>query len=181
MSWKIDSAHSEINFTVRHMMIANVRGRFENFAGNVEFDLENPENSSVEVEIDTTSINTREPQRDAHLKSADFMDVEKYPQMVFKSTRIEVLDENSGRIHGNLTIKNITKPVVLEATYAGQAKSPWGTTSAGFTASTKINRKDWGLTWNVALETGGWLVGEEIKIELEMEIVKQAETEAVPA
>lgn len=181
MSWKIDSAHSEINFTVRHMMIANVRGRFENFAGSVEFDLENPENSSVEVEINTDSINTREPQRDAHLKSADFLDVETYPHMVFKSTKIEVLGENTGRIHGDLTIKDVTRPVVLDVTYAGQAKSPWGTTSAGFTASTKINRKDWGLTWNVALETGGWLVGEEIKIDLEMEIVKQAETEAMPA
>ncbi len=181
MSWKIDSAHSEINFTVRHMMIANVRGRFENFAGSVEFDLENPENSSVEVEINTDSINTRESQRDAHLKSADFLDVETYPHMVFKSTKIEVLGENTGRIHGDLTIKDVTRAVVLDVTYAGQAKSPWGTTSAGFTASTKINRKDWGLTWNVALETGGWLVGEEIKIDLEMEIVKQAETEAMPA
>lgn len=181
MSWKIDSAHSEINFTVRHMMIANVRGRFENFTGSVEFDSENPQNSSVEVQIETSSINTRESQRDAHLKSGDFLDVENYPTMTFKSNRIEVLDENRGRIHGDLTIKDVTKPVVLDTTYAGQAKSPWGTTSAGFTASTKINRKDWGLTWNVALETGGWLVGEEIKIELEMEVVKQEELEAVPA
>ena len=181
MSWKIDSAHSEINFTVRHMMISNVRGRFENFAGSVEFDLENPKNSSVEVEINADSINTREPQRDAHLKSADFLDVETYPHIVFKSTEIEVLGENTGRIHGNLTIKDVTRPVVLDVTYAGQAKSPWGATSAGFTASTKINRKDWGLTWNVALETGGWLVSEEIKIDLEMEIIKQTETETMPA
>ena len=181
MSWKIDNAHSEVNFTVRHMMIANVRGRFEKYSGNVEFDLENPQNSSVEVEIETSSINTREAQRDAHLKSGDFLDVETYPLMVFKSTHIEILDNNRGLIHGNLTIKDITKPVVLETTYSGQAKSPWGTTSAGFTATTKINRKDWGLTWNVALETGGWLVSEEIKIELEMEVLKQEEMEATPA
>ena len=181
MTWKIDNAHSEINFTVRHMMISNVRGRFEEFSGNVELDLENPHNSSVEVQISASSIDTREPQRDAHLKSADFFDVEKYPQMIFKSTRVEVLDENKGRIYGNLTIKDITKPVVLETTYSGMAKSPWGSTSAGFSATTKINRKDWGLTWNVALETGGWLVGEEIKIDLEMEVVKQEEMEPATA
>jgi polyisoprenoid-binding protein YceI len=181
MTWKIDSAHSEINFTVRHMMISNVRGSFENFTGNVELDMENPQNSSVEVQIETSSINTREPKRDAHLKSADFFDVENYPVMTFKSNRIEVLDENRGHIHGDLTIKDVTKPVVLDVTYAGQAKSPWGATSAGFSATTKINRKDWELTWNVALETGGWLVGEEIKIELEMELVKQEESEAVSA
>lgn len=181
MSWKIDNAHSEINFTVRHMMIANVRGQFENFTGTVEFDPEQPLNSSVEVEIDAQSINTREAQRDTHLKSEDFLNAEKFPKMTFKSHKIEVIDDNRGLIHGDLTIKDITKSVILDTTYAGMAKSPWGTTSAGFTASTKLNRKDWGLTWNVALETGGWLVGDEIKIELEMEVVKQEEKEAVNA
>ncbi len=181
MTWNIDSAHSEINFTVRHMMISNVRGHFEKFSGVVEFDEQNPQNSHVEVEIDTSSIDTREAQRDAHLKSADFFDVAQYPTMRFKSTRVEVLSSERGRITGDLTIRNVTRPAVLDVSYSGQAKSPWGTTSAGFTASTRINRKDWDLVWNVALETGGLLVGEEIKIELELEIVKQAEAEAVPA
>lgn len=179
MSWNIDNAHSEVNFTVRHMMISNVRGRFEKFSGVVEFDEQNPANSSVDVQIDASSIDTREPQRDAHLKSADFLDVEKYPLLTFKSTRVEALGTDHGRITGDLTIRGVTRPAVLDVAYSGQAKSPWGTTSAGFTATTKINRKDWGLVWNVALETGGLLVGEEIKIELELEIVKQVEAEAV--
>ncbi len=179
MSWNIDNAHSEINFTVRHMMISNVRGRFEKFNGVVEFNENNPQNSHVFVEIDTSSIDTREPQRDAHLKSHDFLDAAQFPLMTFKSTHIQVLDENKGRISGDLTIRDVTRPVVLAVEYSGQAKSPWGAISAGFTASTKINRKDWGLVWNVTLETGGFLVGDEIKIDLEMEIVKQPEAEAV--
>jgi len=179
MSWQIDSAHSEINFTVRHMMISNVRGRFEKFPGSVNLDEQTPANSTVDVIIDTTSINTREEKRDAHLRSPDFFNVEQYPSMSFKSTRVEVLDENHGRLHGDLTIRGVTRPGVLDVEYAGMSKSPWGTTSAGFTASTRINRKDWGLEWNVALETGGWLVGDEIKIDIDLELVKQPE--AVPA
>lgn len=181
MSWKIDPAHSEINFTVRHMMISNVRGRFEKFDGLLEFDETNPERSFVEVKIDAASISTRDAQRDGHLRSPDFLDVENFPYLTFKSTRVEMIDSNRARIYGDLTIRDVTREVVLDVEYAGQSKSPWGTTSAGFTASTRINRKDWNLTWNVALETGGWLVGEEIKIDLEMEVVKQAEMEAVPA
>lgn len=180
MSWKIDPAHSEINFTVRHMMIANVRGRFENFSGTIEFDENNPENSSVEVEIEANSINTREEQRDAHLKSADFLNAEEYPTLEFNSTRVEMLDENSARVYGDLTIRDVTREVVLDVAYSGMAKSPWGMTIAGFSASTTINRKDWGLEWNVALETGGWLVGEEVKISLEVELIKQEKAEAVP-
>ncbi len=179
MSWQIDSAHSEINFTVRHMMISNVRGRFEKFTGSVDFDEQTPANSTVDVTIDTASINTREEKRDAHLRSPDFLNVEQYPSMTFKSTRVEALDKTHGRLHGDLTIRGVTRPVVLDVEYAGMSKSPWGTTSAGFTATTRINRKDWGLEWNVALETGGWLVGDEIKIEIELELVKQPE--AVPA
>jgi polyisoprenoid-binding protein YceI len=178
MSWQIDNAHSEVNFTVRHMMISNVRGRFEKFSGTVEFDQQNPANSTVDVQIEAASINTREAQRDGHLRSPDFLDVENFPYLTFKSTRVDVIDSQHARLVGDLTIRNTTREVVLEAVYSGMSKSPWGTTSAGFTASTKINRKDWDLTWNVALETGGWLVGEEIKIELEMELIKQAETVA---
>lgn len=175
MCWKIDNAHSLVEFSVRHMMISTVRGRFERFSGTVEFNENDLAASSVDVQIEAASINTNEPQRDNHLRSADFFEAEKYPFLSFKSTRVEKVNENSGRIYGELTIRNITRPVVLETEYNGQAKSPWGTTSAGFTANTKINRKDWNLVWNQALETGGVLVGDEIKIHIELEIVKVAE------
>ena len=185
MSWKIDPAHSQAQFTVRHMMISNVRGRFENFTGTVAFDEQNPARSKVDVQIEAASINTREPNRDAHLRSPDFLNAEKYPYLYFKSKRVQKLDAAHGRIVGDLTIRDITREVVLDVDYAGQAKSPYGTVSAGFSAQTKINRKDWGLNWNVALETGGWLVGEEVTINIELEIVKQTEPveelEAVPA
>lgn len=185
MSWQLDKAHSSINFSVRHMMISTVRGRFEEFDGTFDLNEVNPTQSKIEVVIQTTSINTKEAQRDAHLKSADFFDVEKYPIITFKSKRIERLDKQHARLVGNLTIKDVTKEVVLDVEYAGQAKSPWGTINAGFTAQTKINRKDWDLTWNVALETGGVLVSDEVTISIELEIIKQAEAapvlEPVPA
>ena len=179
MSWKIDNAHSLVEFSVRHMMISTVRGRFERFSGTVEFNENDPTASSVDVQIEAASINTNESQRDNHLRSADFFDAEKFPYLSFKSTRVEKIDENNGRIYGDLTIRDISHPVVLETEYNGQAKSPWGSTSAGFTANTKINRKDWNLGWNQALETGGMLVGDEIKIHIELEIVKvpQEDTE----
>ena len=179
MSWKIDNAHSEVNFTVRHMMISNVRGRFENFTGTVDFDETDPANTTVDVQIEAASIDTRDAQRDGHLRSPDFFDAEKYPYLTFKSKRVEVVDSKHARLVGDLTIRDLTKEVTLDVEYSGMAQSPWGNTSAGFTASTKISRKAWDLNWNVALETGGWLVGDEIKIDLELEIVRQAEM--VPA
>ncbi len=178
MAWTIDPAHSQIQFSVRHMMISNVRGRFENFSGTVEFDEEDPLRSSVEVQIEAASIYTKEPQRDGHLKSPDFLDAERFPYLYFKSKRVEKLDESHGRIIGDLTIRDVTKEVVLEVEYAGQAKSPWGTVSAGFSATTKVNRKDWNLNWNQLLETGGVLVGDQIKIDIELELIKQ---DQVPA
>jgi polyisoprenoid-binding protein YceI len=181
MSWQIDNAHSEINFTVRHMMISNVRGSFERFTGSVNFNPDDPTQSSVEVQIAADSINTREAKRDGHLKSPDFFNAEKYPYLTFKSTRVDVVDATHARLTGNLTIGEVTRPVTLDVEYAGMSKSPWGTFSAGFTASTRISRKDWNLNWNVALETGGWLVGDEIKIDLEMEIVQVPEMEMIPA
>ena len=174
MSWQIDSAHSQIQFSVRHMMISNVRGRFENFTGVVEFNEQDPTQSKVDVQIEAASVNTREAQRDGHLKSPDFFNADKYPYLTFKSRRIEKTDATHGRVVGDLTIRDVTKEVVLNVEYAGQAKSPWGTTSAGFSATTKINRKDWGLTWNQTLETGGVLVGDEISVNVDLEIVKQA-------
>lgn len=172
MNWNIDTAHSTVEFSVRHMMISTVRGRFERFTGSVDFNETNPTESSVDVKIEAASINTNEPQRDNHLRSADFFEADKYPYLTFKSHKVEKLDETTGRIYGDLTIRGISRPVVLETEYNGQAKSPWGKTSAGFSASTKINRKDWNLVWNQALETGGVLVGDEIKIRIELEIIK---------
>jgi polyisoprenoid-binding protein YceI len=172
MSWKIDPPHTEINFTVRHMMISNVRGRFERFSGTVEFDEQHPAASTVDVQIETASINTKDAQRDGHLRSPDFLNAEQYPYITFKSKRVEVVDANHGRIFGDLTIRDITREVVLDTEYSGTAKSPFGHSSAGFTATTTINRKDWNLEWNVALETGGWLVGDEIKISIEIELIK---------
>ena len=179
MSWIIDPAHTRATFTVRHMMITNVYGQFDKVTGTVEFDEQDPARSTLDVQIEAASINTREEKRDAHLKSPDFFDVEKYPYLYFKSKRAQKTGENTGRIIGDLTIHGITREVTLDVAYNGQAKSPWGTTSAGFTATAKINRKDWALNWNVALETGGWLVGDTINITIEAEIVKQPE--AVPA
>ena len=178
MSWQIDSAHSEINFSVRHMMISKVRGTFESFSGSVNFDENNPTNTTVDISIDAAGINTREDQRDGHLRSPDFLNADEFPTLTFKSTKVEQIDENNGKLYGDLTIRGVSKPVVLDVEYAGQAKSPWGTTSAGFSAKTSINRNDWGLTWNQALETGGILVGDKIAIEIELELVKQ-EAEAV--
>lgn len=177
MTWQIDNAHSEINFSVRHMMISNVRGRFESFSGEVYFDEQDPANTTVEVMIDADSINTREPNRDNHLRSADFLYAEKYPYLTFHTKRVEITGKNRARMVGDLTIRDSTREVILVVEYSGQAKSPWGAISAGFSATGTINRKDWGLTWNQALETGGLLVGDEIKINVEVEIIKQPETE----
>lgn len=176
-SWAIDNAHSSIEFTARHMMITKVRGSFQNFTGTVEFNEQTPANSSVNVQIEAASIQTRDEKRDGHLTSPDFLDAANHPYLTFTSKRIEVVDDTHGKIIGDLTIRGVTREVVLETEYNGQAKSPWGTTSAGFNASTKINRKDWGLNWNVALETGGVLVGEEVTIAIELEIVKQVPAE----
>ncbi len=173
MAWQIDTAHSAVHFTVRHMMISNVRGEFQRLSGTVNLDEEHPENTTVEVRIDAASINTREAQRDGHLRSPDFLDVEKYPYVVFKSTRVERTGEKSARLHGDLTIRDVTRPVVLNVEHTGILTNPWGNLSAGFEANTRINRKDWGLTWNQALEAGGVLVGDEIKVNIELELVKE--------
>jgi len=181
MSWKIDPAHSQIQFSVRHMMISTVRGEFESFEGTIDFDQNNPENSKVYVEIDASSINTRENDRDNHLRSADFFNVEQHPTIVFKSKRVEPTSKNKGRIIGDLTIVGVTKEVVVDVELEGVAKSPWGQTVAGFSGYAELNRKDWGLTWNQALETGGVLVGEKIKINVAGELIKQEEEEAEAA
>ncbi|HSM56399.1 MAG TPA: YceI family protein [Candidatus Sulfomarinibacteraceae bacterium] len=183
MTWTIDQAHSHVQFSARHMMISTVRGEFEEFSGTIDFNEENPEESAIHVKIDASSINTREEDRDNHLRSDDFLHAEEYPYLIFESKEVEQLDDDRGRVIGDLTIRGVTNEVVLDVKYHGMAKSPWGQTSAGFSASTTINRKDWGLTWNQALETGGVLVGDKIKIDIEVELIRQEqeEEEAVPA
>ena len=176
MAWQIDASHSHVGFSVRHMMISKVRGQFDTFTGTVEGDEASVQQAKVDVQIEVASINTRDPKRDGHLRSADFFDAETYPYITFKSTRVEQIDDERGRLIGDLTIRNVTKEVVLNVSYEGQSQSPWGTTSAGFSAQTKVNRKDFGLEWNVALETGGVLVGDDITIDIELELVKVPET-----
>lgn len=172
MLWQTDPAHTSIHFVARHMMLARVRGEFQAFSVDFNLDPEQPENATVEAHIQVASIFTKDEKRDAHLRSADFFDAELHPEMVFKSTKIERTGAEKAKLHGDLTIRDVTKPVVLDVNYLGLSKSPWGTTSAGFEAKTKIDREEWGLTWNVALETGGWLVSREISIEIEAEFVQ---------
>lgn len=181
MAFQIDNSHSEIQFSVRHMMVSKVRGAFETWSGEIALDSDRPANTKVDIVIDAASINTKDAKRDEHLRSADFLNVAQYPTLTFQSKSVEVLSDNAAKLHGDLTICGVSKPVVLTVDYQGNAKSPWGTISYGFSASTKINREDWGLTWNAALETGGWLVGKEVQIDIELELVQQPEAEKVPA
>lgn len=173
MSWQIDYNHSHIQFSARHMMISKIRGDFNKFSGTIELDEANPAATKVDIQIEAASINTRDAQRDGHLKSPDFLNADVNPYLTFQSTQVEVVDSTTAKLHGNLTIRDIAKPVTLDVEYQGQSKTPWGNTIAGFTATTKINREDWGLTWNAVLETGGIAVSKEIGIEIEMELVKQ--------
>jgi polyisoprenoid-binding protein YceI len=178
-TWKFDSAHSSVTFAVRHMMVTTVRGQFQGVTGSIELDPANPAAASVEASIDATSISTGVADRDNHLRSADFLDAANFPVITFRSTSVEPTADNGARITGDLTIRGTTRPVVLNAEYLGQHKSLYGDMRAGFSATTKINREDFGLTWNQALEAGGVLVGKEITIELDIEAI--LETEAVPA
>jgi polyisoprenoid-binding protein YceI len=179
--WNIDTAHAQASFAARHMMITTVRGTFNKITGTINFDPANPAAASVEVVIDTTSLTTTGvEQRDQHLHSPDFLDTAKYPSMTFKSTKVEPYDNGSkAKITGNLTIKDVTKPVVLDTELLGQGTTPYGTKVAGFNGKTKISREDWGLTWNMALETGGWLVGKDVTIELDVEAILATEAAAV--
>jgi polyisoprenoid-binding protein YceI len=173
MKWKIDPQHTDISFAVRHMMISTVRGRFERLEGTVDFNPDEPQKSTVDVKIDAASINTRESQRDEHLKSPDFLNAAEYPYLHFKSNRIEIVDDKKGLVYGDLTVRNETHEVVLDVIYNGMAKSPYGHSSAGFSATTTLKRQDWNLTWNVALETGGVLVGDEIKVNIDVELIQE--------
>ena len=167
--WEIDPAHSNASFTVRHMMVSNVRGEFTKLAGGVDVVGDDPTTAKVAVTIDAASINTREPKRDAHLRSADFFDAETYPDMTFVSTSFD-----GDTLTGDLTIKGVTKPVTLDVEFNGTATDPWGNEKAAFEATGELNRTDWGLTWNANLEKGGVLVSEKIKLVLDVQLAKQA-------
>ena len=173
-TWNIDPSHSSISFAVRHMVVSKTRGHFAKFEGQIRFDPENPAASSVEVTIDPASIDTADAQRDAHLRSPDFLDVEKFPKASYRSIKVEDLGGDKYRLTGHLTVHGVTKPVVLQVTYEGAGKDPWGGERAGFSATTSFDRKDFGLEWNKALETGGLLVGEKVDLTLEIEAIKQA-------
>lgn len=179
-TWTIDPTHSLVEFSAKHMMITTVKGRFADVSGTLRVDPENPDRSEVEVEIEAASIDTRTEQRDAHLRSADFLDVESHPTITFRSKRVEGAAREAGdrfRVVGDLTIRGTTREVVLDAVYEGTGKDPWGGERASFSAETRVDRRDFGLTWNQALETGGILVANDVRIELEVQAVK-AEAEA---
>lgn len=171
--WKFDPAHTLIEFGVKHMMVSTVKGRFNEFEGTIYGDPSDPTNSRVEVRINPASIDTRNEQRDGHLKSADFLDVENYPEITFKSTRIEEQDKNIYKVYGDLTIHGVTKEIELEASINGVGKSPYGHQVVGITVETLLSREEWGLKWNVALEAGGVMVGNTLKVSIEVEAIKQ--------
>ncbi|TAK21413.1 MAG: polyisoprenoid-binding protein [Chloroflexota bacterium] len=171
-TWNVDPSHAQVEFAAKHLMFSTVKGRFAVRAGTIVYDETNPARSSVEVEIDTASVSTGDDKRDGHLKSADFFDAENHPVATFRSTRVDPIGANGAQIQGDLTIRGRTVPVVLSATLVGRGTSPWGTTVIGFSAATTIKRSDWGLTWNVGLETGGVLVGDTIALQIEAEAIK---------
>lgn len=168
-NWKLDASHSEVNFKVRHMMIAHSSGQFTKFNVSATSEDENFKNAKGTFTAEAASVNTGDAQRDGHLQSADFFDAANFPTITFTTDKIE-----GGKIYGNLTIKNITKPVVLDFDFGGINKDPWGNMRAGFTVSGSINRKEWELNWNAALEAGGFLVGEEVILNIEIQLIKES-------
>lgn len=173
--WSIDPKHSLVEFAVRHMRFTTVRGRFNHVEGVIHCqDETHPERAWTEATIDATSIDTGDPERDAHLRSPEFLDVERYPTITFRSTRAERVDDAEFRLVGDVTIRDVTREVELATVYNGRGVNPWGQEVAGFTATTQINRKDFGLSWNVALEAGGFLVGDKLDVLVEVQAVKQS-------
>lgn len=172
-TYNIDATHSAVTFAIRHMMISTVRGSFGDFAGSFTYVKDQPSAWSVTAEIQTASVNTHDEKRDDHLRNPDFFDVEKYPTMSFRSTKVE--KAGSGyKLHGELTMLDETRPVVLDMEITGEVTDPWGNPRVGFSASGKINRKDWGMTWSRALDAGGVMVGDEVRIELEIQGIKES-------
>ncbi len=179
MAWEIDPVHSQALFSVRHAMISTVRGHFNVISGHLHIDEENSSNSWVDAQADASSINTRDERRDGHLQSPDFFDVAKYPTITFKSNKVEHVGGTNYKVTGDLTMHGVTKPVTFDAEYGGQGKDPYGMQRVGISVRGKINREDWGLTYNAALEAGGVLVSKDVNIEIDLEAV--AQTAAAPA
>jgi polyisoprenoid-binding protein YceI len=178
--WTIDPAHSAAHFSVRHLMISNVRGEFSKLSGNAAIDPADPTHSTVEVSMETSSINTREPQRDEHLRSADFFDVANYPTITFRSKRIVAAGADHFKLTGELTIRGVTKEVTFDVEGpTASVKDPWGNVRAGVTATAKINRKDFGLVWNALTEAGGVVVGDEVSMTIEAELIQAADAAKV--
>lgn len=171
--WLLDPMHSELQFKIKHLMISNVSGAFKNFSAEVETEAEDFSTAKINLAAQMDSISTNNEQRDAHLRNSDFFEVEKYPELKFKSTKVEEVDNDTFVLHGELTIKEITKAVKLNVEFNGATKDPWGGERAGFVISGKINRTDWRVNFNSVLETGGLMLGEEVKINSEIELVKQ--------
>lgn len=179
--WAFDVVHSSVNFTVRHMVVSKVRGRFTKWEGTLAMDEKDPSGGQVEVVIDAASIDTGVLQRDEHLRSGDFFDVAHFPTIAFKSTRVEKAGAGALKVTGDLTMHGVTRPVALDVEYAGSTKDPWGGVRAGFSATASLDRKDFGLTYNQLLETGSVLVGETVEIAIEAEMVKQVAAPAMAA
>ena len=180
-TWDFDPTHSNVGFSVRHLMVSKVRGQFTKWSGTLQFDAAHPESAVVDVQIDAASIDTHEPQRDAHLRSPDFFDAARFPELTFKSTRVERAGDDRFKIAGDLTIRGVTRPVVLDAEFGGQITDFEGGTRAGFSAQTAIDRKDFGLTWNIVLEAGGFAVADKIEITLELEAIQERATAGAAA
>ncbi|MDP1710920.1 MAG: YceI family protein [Candidatus Nanopelagicaceae bacterium] len=174
-TYSIDASHSQIGFTARHAMVTKVRGAFNEFEGSGYFDAENPTNSHLKVTIKAASIDTRSADRDAHLKGNDFFSMDEFPEITFASTAFNKVDDDSYKLTGDLTIKGITKSVTVDFEFTGTAVDPWGNTRIGFEGKTTINRKDWGVNWNAALEAGGVLVSEKVNLEFEISAVRSTE------
>jgi len=172
--WQLDTAHSSIGFSARHLMVSNVRGSFGDFALEVEFDPAHPELGRVVVTVQAASIDTGSADRDAHLRSADFLDVERFPTLVFTSTRVMSLGPDEYSLHGDMTIRDQTHEMVFDVSYHGDIANPLGGRSAGFTANGSLGRQDFGLVWNLGLEGGGLIVGDEIKVEIDIELALAA-------
>jgi polyisoprenoid-binding protein YceI len=177
--WNFDAVHSNVGFSVRHLMISKVHGHFKKWSGTLLVDEENPSASRVDVEIDAASIDTKEQQRDDHLRSPDFLDVANYPTIKFHGTRVEKLSDDRYKVTGNLTVRSVTKEVALDTEYFGKSKDPWGGERLGFSAKTSVDRRDFGLKFNIPLEGGGFVVGDRVDITLDIEAVKDAAASAV--
>ena len=178
-SYDVDASHSRVGFATKHAMVTTVRGQFTDYTADVYLDEESPANSRVRVEIDTSSVDTRNADRDAHLKGSDFFDVEEFPKIVFESTKVEKIDDDVYTLIGNLTVKDTTQPVALAFELTGTADDPWGNFRVGFEGKATVNRRDFGLEWNLALDKGGVLVGEKVKLEFDISAVRTGHDAAV--